>query len=72
MGKRGGREAGVGRPAIGRANPEAFVELLRPSAGRELVLELEGADGTRVRLTLRDGGRWRVAGLEGPSAVRGS
>ena len=55
-----------------RANPEAFVELLRPSAGRELVLELEGSDGTRVRLTLRDGGRWRLAGLEGPPAVRGS
>lgn len=41
-----------------------FVELLRPVAGRELVLEVESADGVRVRLTLRDGGRWRLAGLE--------
>jgi hypothetical protein len=42
---------------------DAFVELLRPSAGRELVLEVEGRDGARVRLTLRDGGRWRLAAL---------
>ncbi len=72
MRKRGKREASPGRPAGAKANPEAFVELLRPSAGRELVLELEGADGTRVRLTLRDAGRWRLAGLEGLPPVGGS
>ena len=61
------------RGAAGRAVSErragptgAFVELVRPSGGRELVLEVEQADGVRVRLTLRDGGRWRLAGLEGP------
>jgi hypothetical protein len=46
------------------ASPGPFVELLRPAAVRELVLELEDVHGTRLRLTLRDGGRWRLAGLE--------
>lgn len=41
--------------------PAPFVELLRPAAGRGLVLE--GVGGMRVRLTLRDGGRWRPAGV---------
>ena len=46
-----------------------FVELLRPAVGRELVLELEDARGTRLRLTLRDGGRWQVPGLEASPGV---
>lgn len=64
------RRTGVGevRPE-GAAVPAApFVELLRPAAGRELVLEVEGVGNMRVRLTLRDGGRWRLAGLESPGA----
>ncbi len=43
----------------------SFVELSRPAAGRELVIEVEGVGGVRVRLTLRDGGRFHLAGLEG-------
>lgn len=66
------RSAGAGRergePRFVPARP--FVELLRPAAGRELVLELEDARGTRLRLTLRDGGRWRLAGLEEPQPGR--
>jgi hypothetical protein len=46
------------------------VELLRPAAGRELVLEVEDGNGTRLRVTLRDGGRWHLSGLEDPRAGR--
>ena len=51
------------RPAE-RAAP-SFVELSRPATGRELVLEIEGARGLRVRLTLRDAGRFAFGGFEG-------
>lgn len=57
-------EAGQALAERSAAPSGAFVELLRPVAGRELVLEFEDAHGTRLRLTLRDGGRWRLAGLE--------
>ena len=68
MPRRSRREAARRVVAERRAGPTgAFVELVRPSAGRELVLEVEQADGVRVRLTLRDGGLWRFAGLEGPA-----
>ena len=67
---RGGASPARGDP--GPAGSGAFVELLRPAAGRELVLEIEARDGVRVRVTLRDGGRWRLAGLEGPPGERGA
>lgn len=59
------RASGLSRRVAQRVLTAPFVELLRPApAGRELVLEVEGVGGLRVRVTLRDGGRWRLAGLD--------
>jgi hypothetical protein len=59
------RQAREVRPRLGEVGVASFIELSRPTAGREFVIEVEGVGGVRIRLTLRDGGRFHLAGLEG-------
>lgn len=58
--RRGGRSRDGG-PSV---SPGAgFVEFLTPRTGRELVVELEDARGTKVRILLRDGGAFDLEAL---------